>query len=197
MTLLDECWKLKFCFLGSQQPIARSYSFVQQQKHKLQQQQSQSRSRRDKDDDSMHERYLVGQNQLGDFARQRLDSNSSSNSSRSNSSNSDDEAHDTDEGKKRRSNGNPSPPASPYYGNILVDPDHLLPLQHYILQQAKLSGTFYIFFFVWFFDELSKFGLVHLFFAETSQKRPISMPALNRFNSHMHNSYENVRLGTL
>ena len=135
-----------------QQPLARSYSFVQQQKQqqkqqlKLQQQQQQQSRRHEKDDDSMHERYLVGQSH--DQSRQRLCSNTSSSNSSHSSINSavEDEVEgqlDADNGKKKRSNGNPSPPPSPYYGNLLVDADHLLPLQHYILQQAKLSGTNY------------------------------------------------------
>ncbi|XP_044017446.1 uncharacterized protein LOC122858563 isoform X2 [Aphidius gifuensis] len=147
-----------------QQALARSYSFVQQQK--LQQQ---LMRRRDRDDDSMHERYLVGaqghhhhHHHHHQSGRHRLDSNtSSSNESNDSSLNSaivddiashpdddddeDDDNHDHDVGniiRKKRSNGNPSPPVSPYYGNLMVDADHLLPLQHYILQQAKLSGCY-------------------------------------------------------
>lgn len=133
---------------NTQQALARSYSFVQQQK--LQQQMMR---RRDRDDDSMHERYLVSQS-LHDHARHRLgssntsssndDSNSSSNSAIGDELGGGGQVVDEEEdAKKKRSNGNPSPPAStPYYGNLLVDADHLLPLQHYILQQAKLSGKF-------------------------------------------------------
>ncbi|XP_012271050.1 uncharacterized protein LOC105694708 [Orussus abietinus] len=128
------------------QPLARSYSFVQQQKmQQLQQQHLQQNRRRDRDDDSMHERYLVSQSH--DQSRQRLSSNTSSSGSSNSSSNSaigeEIEVHaEADNGKKKRSNGNPSPPPSPFYGNLLVDADHLLPLQHYILQQAKLSGCY-------------------------------------------------------
>ncbi|XP_034941169.1 uncharacterized protein RhoGAP93B [Chelonus insularis] len=127
---------------STQQALARSYSFVQQQK--LQQQMMR---RRDRDDDSMHERYLVSQSHH-DHSRHRLGSNSSSSNSSNSSSNSaigDDlggQVEEEDDSRKKRSNGNPSPPASPYYGNLLVDADHLLPLQHYILQQAKLSGCY-------------------------------------------------------
>ncbi|KAK2587563.1 hypothetical protein KPH14_003691 [Odynerus spinipes] len=119
------------------QPLARSYSF--------QQQQQQSR-RRDRDEDAMHERYLISQSH--DQPRQRLSSNTSTSNSSNSSSNSAvgediEGGHlDVDDSKKKRSNGNPSPPLSPFYGNILSDADHLLPLQHYILQQAKLSGCY-------------------------------------------------------
>lgn len=125
---------------STQQALARSYSFVQQQK--LQQQMMR---RRDRDDDSMHERYLVSQSHH-DHSRHRLGSNTSSSNGSNSSSNSaiGDElsvqVDEEDDVRKKRSNGNPSPPASPYYGNLLVDADHLLPLQHYILEQAKLSG---------------------------------------------------------
>ncbi|XP_046742874.1 rho GTPase-activating protein 39 isoform X1 [Diprion similis] len=123
------------------QPIARSYSFVQQQK----QQQKQQNRRRDRDDDSMHERYLVGQPHPP--PRDSSNSNSNDTSSTNSSSNSmgGEEVVGVEEsanGRKKKSNGNPSPPPSPYYGNLLVDSDHLLPLQHYILQQAKLSGCY-------------------------------------------------------
>ncbi|XP_024936657.1 rho GTPase-activating protein 39 isoform X2 [Cephus cinctus] len=128
------------------QPLARSYSFVQQQKQqqKIQQQQQQQNRRRDRDDDSMHERYLVGQTHPQ--SQQQVSSNTTSSNSSNSSSNSavgdDLESNiDGDNGKKR-SNGNPSPPPSPFYGNLLVDADHLLPLQHYIIQQAKLSGCY-------------------------------------------------------
>ncbi|XP_032680440.1 uncharacterized protein LOC116848445 isoform X3 [Odontomachus brunneus] len=135
------------------QPLGRSYSFVQQQKqqqkmqqqlHQQQQQQQVSR-RRERDDDSMHERYLISQTH--DQSRQRLSSNTSSSNSSNSSSNSavgeDTESHaEGDDSKKKRSNGNSSPPPSPFYGNLLADADHLLPLQHYILQQAKLSGCY-------------------------------------------------------
>ncbi|XP_031777201.1 uncharacterized protein LOC100119219 isoform X2 [Nasonia vitripennis] len=131
---------------NTQQPLARSYSFVQHQKQQ-QKLSKQSSRRRDHDDDSMHERYLMAQGL--DTSQQRLSSNSSSsNASDSSGSNSADAGDDIDEpiglddGKKKRSNGNPSPPPSPFYGNLLVDADHLLPLQHYILQQAKLSGCY-------------------------------------------------------
>ncbi|XP_076626020.1 myTH4 and RhoGAP_KIAA1688 domain-containing protein RhoGAP93B isoform X1 [Colletes latitarsis] len=125
------------------QPLARSYSFVQQQKlQHLHQQQSR---RRDRDDDSMHERYLISQSH--EQPRQRLSSNTSSSNSSNSSSNSavgeeTEGLTEGDDGKKKKSNGNPSPPPSPFYGNLLSDPDHLLPLQHYILQQAKLSGCY-------------------------------------------------------
>ncbi|XP_076237649.1 myTH4 and RhoGAP_KIAA1688 domain-containing protein RhoGAP93B isoform X2 [Calliopsis andreniformis] len=127
------------------QPLARSYSFVQQQKlQQLHQQQQQSR-RKDRDDDSMHERYLISQSH--EQSRQRLSSNTSSSNSSNSSSNSavGEETEgftEGDDSKKKRSNGNPSPPPSPFYGNLLSDADHLLPLQHYILQQAKLSGCY-------------------------------------------------------
>ncbi|XP_066602742.1 rho GTPase-activating protein 39 isoform X2 [Prorops nasuta] len=138
-----------------QQQLARSYSFVQQQKqqqklqqlHQQQQQQQQQLQsrRRDRDDDSMHERYLIGQ--ANEQSRQRLSSNTSTSNSSNSSSNSAvgeeiDDHPEADDLKKKRSNGNPSPPPSPFYGNILPDADHLLPLQHYILQQAKLSGCY-------------------------------------------------------
>uniref|UniRef100_A0A0C9RSZ3 ARHGAP39 protein n=1 Tax=Fopius arisanus TaxID=64838 RepID=A0A0C9RSZ3_9HYME len=123
---------------NSQQALARSYSFVQQQK-------MQQMRRRERDDDSMHERYLVGQvhdqrHRLGSNTSSSNDSNSSGNSAICDElgGNIEEEVDD----RKKRSNGNPSPPASPYYGNLLVDADHLLPLQHYILQQAKLSGFY-------------------------------------------------------
>lgn len=126
------------------QPLARSYSFVQQQKQQQKLQQQQQSRRRDRDDDSMHERYLI--NQSHEQARQRLSSNtSSSNSSNSSSNSAVEEVEgqaEPEDGKKKRSNGNPSPPPSPFYGNLLADADHLLPLQHYILQQAKLSGCY-------------------------------------------------------
>ncbi|KAG7212405.1 hypothetical protein KM043_012723 [Ampulex compressa] len=131
------------------QPLARSYSFVQQQKQqqKLQQlhQQQQQARRRERDDDSMHERYLISQTH--EQPRQRLSSNTSSSNSSNSSSNSavgeEIEGHtEGEDTKKKRSNGNPSPPPSPFYGNLLADADHLLPLQHYILQQAKLSGCY-------------------------------------------------------
>ncbi|XP_011137840.1 uncharacterized protein DDB_G0283357 isoform X2 [Harpegnathos saltator] len=136
------------------QPLGRSYSFVQQQKqqqkmqqqlHQQQQQQQQASRRRERDDDSMHERYLISQTH--DQSRQRLSSNTSSSNSSNSSSNSaageETEGHaEGDDSKKKRSNGNPSPPPSPFYGNLLSDADHLLPLQHYILQQAKLSGCY-------------------------------------------------------
>lgn len=96
----------------------------------------------------MHERYLVGQPQPQ--PRDSSNSNSNDTSSTNSSSNSmgGEElvgADESENGKKKKSNGNPSPPPSPYYGNILVDSDHLLPLQHYILQQAKLSGIINLF----------------------------------------------------
>ncbi|XP_011175510.2 uncharacterized protein LOC105207643 isoform X1 [Solenopsis invicta] len=133
------------------QPLGRSYSFVQQQKQQqklqqqLQQQQQQAR-RRERDDDAMHERYLMI-SQTHEQSRQRLSSNTSSSNSSNSSSNSaageEIEGHaEGDDSKKKRSNGNPSPPPSPFYGNLLADADHLLPLQHYILQQAKLSGCY-------------------------------------------------------
>lgn len=156
----------------SQQQLARSYSFVQaqlkqqqqqQQHHQQQQQQQQklnkqlSARRRDRDDDSMHERYLMGQSMVDQTQQQQQalssassssgDSNASegSESSGSHSGDPGDDIDDPpvsiDDGKKKRANGNPSPPPSPFYGNLLVDADHLLPLQHYILQQAKLSGN--------------------------------------------------------
>lgn len=137
---------------GVPQPLGRSYSFVQQQKQQQklmqqqlhQQQQQQQVRRRERDDDAMHERYLMI-SQTHEQSRQRLSSNTSSSNSSNSSSNSaageEIEGHaEGDDGKKKRSNGNPSPPPSPYYGNLLTDADHLLPLQHYILQQAKLSG---------------------------------------------------------
>ncbi|XP_043791759.1 uncharacterized protein LOC122714472 isoform X3 [Apis laboriosa] len=130
------------------QPLARSYSFVQQQKQQqklqqLHQQQQQSR-RKDRDDDSMHERYLISQSH--EQSRQRLSSNTSSSNSSNSSSNSavgeeTEGLTEIDDSKKKRSNGNPSPPPSPFYGN-LSDADHLLPLQYYILQQAKLLDCY-------------------------------------------------------
>lgn len=132
---------------GVPQPLGRSYSFVQQQKQqqKMQQQQQQQVRRRERDDDAMHERYLMI-SQTHEQSRQRLSSNTSSSNSSNSSSNSaageETEGHaEGDDSKKKRSNGNPSPPPSPFYGNLLADADHLLPLQHYILQQAKLSGN--------------------------------------------------------
>ncbi|KZC07879.1 Rho GTPase-activating protein 39 [Dufourea novaeangliae] len=129
------------------QPLARSYSFVQQQKQqqKMQQMHQQQSRRRDRDDDSMHERYLISQSH--EQPRQRLSSNTSSSNSSNSSSNSavgeeTEGLTEGDESKKKRSNGNPSPPPSPFYGNPLSDADYLLPLQHYILQQAKLSGCY-------------------------------------------------------
>lgn len=91
----------------------------------------------------MHERYLISQSH--EQPRQRLSSNTSSSNSSNSSSNSaageeTEGLTEGDDSKKKRSNGNPSPPPSPFYGNLLSDADHLLPLQHYILQQAKLSG---------------------------------------------------------
>lgn len=88
--------------------------------------------------------------QTHEQSRQRLSSNTSSSNSSNSSSNSaageEIEGHaEGDDSKKKRSNGNPSPPPSPFYGNLLADADHLLPLQHYILQQAKLSGNQKIF----------------------------------------------------
>ncbi|XP_014227160.1 rho GTPase-activating protein 39 isoform X1 [Trichogramma pretiosum] len=156
------------------QPLARSYSFVQQQKsHQLQQQphqQKQAKSpqqqllqqqlqqklqqkqpssrRQDRDDDGMHERFL-----LPDQGRQRfssVSSSASSNATDSSGSNSADAGDENDDppppieepSKKKRNGVHPSPPPSPFYGNLMVDADHLLPLQHYILQQAKLSGCY-------------------------------------------------------
>ncbi|CAB0036467.1 unnamed protein product [Trichogramma brassicae] len=156
------------------QPLARSYSFVQQQKsHQLQQQphqQKQAKSpqqqllqqqlqqklqqkqpssrRQDRDDDGMHERFL-----LPDQGRQRfssVSSSASSNATDSSGSNSADAGDENDDppppieepSKKKRNGAHPSPPPSPFYGNLMVDADHLLPLQHYILQQAKLSGCY-------------------------------------------------------
>lgn len=143
-------YKLIVILQGVPQQLGRSYSFVQQQKQqqKMQQQQlhqqQQQARRRERDDDSMHERYLISQTH--EQARQRLSSNTSSSNSSNSSSNSavgeETESHaEGDDSKKKRSNGNPSPPLSPFYGNLLSDADHLLPLQHYILQQAKLSGN--------------------------------------------------------
>ncbi|KAK0175934.1 hypothetical protein PV328_000123 [Microctonus aethiopoides] len=123
---------------STQQALARSYSFVQQQMMR----------RRDRDDDSMHERYLVSQSPHDQHSRHRLGSNTSSSNGSNSSSNSaigdelGNQVEEEDDVRKKRSNGNPSPPVSPYYGNLLVDADHLLPLQHYILQQAKLSGCY-------------------------------------------------------
>ena len=149
-------------FSATSQPLARSYSFVQQQQQQQQQQHHhhhQQSRRRNRDDDSMHERYLIGQSH--DPTRlHRLAGGSSSSSSggSSGSDTSNSSCHSAigddirghvevqDDGKKKPSNGNPSPPPSPYYGNLLVDADHLLPLQHYILQQAKLSGLYFMFF---------------------------------------------------
>lgn len=95
----------------------------------------------------MHERYLISQSH--EQPRQRLSSNTSSSNSSNSSSNSavgeeTEGLTEADDSKKKRSNGNPSPPPSPFYGNLLSDADHLLPLQHYILQQAKLSGVYLI-----------------------------------------------------
>lgn len=91
----------------------------------------------------MHERYLISQSH--EQSRQRLSSNTSSSNSSNSSSNSavgeeTEGLTEIDDSKKKRSNGNPSPPPSPFYGN-LSDADHLLPLQYYILQQAKLLGV--------------------------------------------------------
>ena len=91
----------------------------------------------------MHERYLISQSH--EQPRQRLSSNTSSSNSSNSSSNSavgeeTEGLTEADDSKKKRSNGNPSPPPC-FYGNLLSDDDHLLPLQHYILQQAKLSGA--------------------------------------------------------
>nr|XP_033327436.1 uncharacterized protein LOC117221001 isoform X2 [Megalopta genalis] len=130
-----------------QQPLARSYSFVQQQKQqqKMQQMHQQQSRRRDRDDDSMHERYLISQSH--EQPRQRLSSNTSSSNSSNSSSNSavgeeTEGLTEGDDSKKKRSNGNPSPPPSSFYRIPLSDADYLLPLQHYILQQAKLSGCY-------------------------------------------------------
>lgn len=114
----------------------------------------------------MHERYLISQTH--DQSRQRLSSNTSSSNSSNSSSNSavgeEIEGHaEGDDSKKKRSNGNPSPPPSPFYGNLLPDADHLLPLQHYILQQAKLSGKMStgLLFFVGYTAELILFHSIY------------------------------------
>ncbi|CAL7942001.1 unnamed protein product [Xylocopa violacea] len=125
------------------QPLARSYSFVQQQQklQQLHQQQQQSR-RRDRDDDSMHERYLISQSH--EPPRQRHSSNTSSSNSSNSSSNNSAVGEETegltevDDTKKKRSNGNPSPP--PSYGNLLSEA--WLPLQHYIMQQVELLSSY-------------------------------------------------------
>ena len=86
--------------LDPPQPLARSFSFVQQQQQALQKQQSvqqqpQSR-RRDRDDDAMHERYLIGQGH---------DQSCISNSSHSSVGGEETEDPNIlDDGKKKRSN---------------------------------------------------------------------------------------------